>query len=176
MTMIPSTLLLTLDQLLIGFTCGVTIWHFFIQAPFLLQLMGKEKFVPIMMKITRLWIQTIFVSSTLATILSTSLFYISSNNENAFQLLILPICGWVAVAIKKCTVVPKALKAGARSVQQRKGDSSSDIKDFAIDGGGKSETKAMHQTVVLFVVLMMGSFLTHLLYLNNYGGKTDVSS
>lgn len=70
--------------------------------------------------------------------------------------------GWLAIFINKYFVVPKALKAGARSHNQRKGDNSKDVQEFVVEGGGKSETKVLHQTVVVFVLIMSGAFIAHL--------------
>jgi hypothetical protein len=158
--------LIASDQLLTGFTVGVTIWHFFIQAPLLVKLMGKEKFVPLMMQLTRLWIKSIFISSTLVLALSSILFVSPSFSSLSTMKFYLPVVGWLAVAINHFGIVPKALKAGARSHHTRKGDNNKDIKDFAVDGGGKSETAALHQTVVVFVVVMLGGFLPHMVDLS----------
>jgi hypothetical protein len=152
-----NALLLATDQLLTGFIVGVTVWFFFIQSPFLFQLMGKEKFVPIMMQLTRLWVSTMFYSATALLVVSLLLL----TKEVPLKVAIVAI-GWLAITINKFVVVPKALKAGARSRNGRKGDNSKDVQEFIVDGGGKSETKALHQTVVVFVLIMSGAFVLHL--------------
>merc|ERR1712179_830580 len=100
-----------------------------------IKLMGKEKFVPLMMQLTRLWVKVVFVSSTMLLATSSLLSF-------SFQELsqIYAVVGWIGIAANYFVVVPKALKAGAKSHGQRKGDNNKDLKDFAIDGGGKSET------------------------------------
>eukprot|EP00581_Thalassiosira_minuscula_P019681 CAMPEP_0183728290 /NCGR_PEP_ID=MMETSP0737-20130205/27663_1 /TAXON_ID=385413 /ORGANISM="Thalassiosira miniscula, Strain CCMP1093" /LENGTH=168 /DNA_ID=CAMNT_0025960183 /DNA_START=135 /DNA_END=641 /DNA_ORIENTATION=- len=158
-----NSFLIAFDQLFAGFTISITIWHFFLQAPTLMKLLGKEKFVPLMMQLTRLWVKTVFVSS--SALLITAM-WLSYN----YQAIIVPTMkfhwvgiGWLSIFINRYVIVPRALKAGARSVQQRKGDGSKDfIQDFVVEGGGKNETKALHQTVVLFVLIMVGSFFGHL--------------
>lgn len=152
--LLPTSLLVFLNVLASGFTVGVTLWLFFVQSPFLFQLLGKERFVPIMMPLTRLWVTTIFFSSTASLFMTLLLLHEIS--------AIPPTIGWLASAINKFVVVPAALKAGARSHASRKGDHNRDVKEFVVEGGGKSETKTLHQTVVVFVLIMTGSFLWHL--------------
>ena len=72
------------------------------------------------------------------------------------------------MALNWFVVVPAALKAGARSTRERKGDNSKDLKEFAVNGGGKTETKSLHQTVVVFVLIMVGAFVGHLVDLTSY--------
>ena len=108
--------ILALDQGLTGFTVGVTVYFFFIQSPKLGKTMGKEKFVPLMMALTRTWAKTMFLSSTAN--LATSL-YLSSNDTMNISLVAI---GWMAMALNWFVVVPAALKAGARSTRERKGD------------------------------------------------------
>uniref|UniRef100_A0A7S2Q4N7 DUF4149 domain-containing protein n=1 Tax=Skeletonema marinoi TaxID=267567 RepID=A0A7S2Q4N7_9STRA len=154
--------ILALDQGLTGFTVGVTVYFFFIQSPKLGKTMGKEKFVPLMMALTRTWAKTMFLSSTAN--LATSL-YLSSNDTMNISLVAI---GWMAMALNWFVVVPAALKAGARSTRERKGDNSKDLKEFAVNGGGKTETKSLHQTVVVFVLIMVGAFVGHLVDLTSY--------
>lgn len=148
--------ILALDQGLTGFTVGVTIYHYFIQSPTLMKFMGKEKFTPLMMALTRLWAKVMFVSSTAN--LLTSLYLSSKSTMNIHMVAI----GWLAMALNRFLVVPAALKAGARSTRERKGDNSRDLKEFAVSGGGKASTKSLHQTVVVFVLIMVGAFIGHL--------------
>eukprot|EP00516_Mucochytrium_quahogii_P005415 CAMPEP_0203750324 /NCGR_PEP_ID=MMETSP0098-20131031/4570_1 /ASSEMBLY_ACC=CAM_ASM_000208 /TAXON_ID=96639 /ORGANISM=" , Strain NY0313808BC1" /LENGTH=109 /DNA_ID=CAMNT_0050639557 /DNA_START=263 /DNA_END=588 /DNA_ORIENTATION=- len=54
-------------------------------------------------------------------------------------------------------IVPRALAAGkASAVERAKNENTSSVKDFAIEGGSKTETKTLHQTVVAFVLVMVG--------------------
>ncbi len=154
--------ILALDQGLAGFTVGVSLYFFFVQSPKLAKTLGKEKFVPLMMALTRLWAQTMFLSSTAN--LGTSLYLSSSGAMNIYLVAV----GWMAMALNRFIVVPAALKAGARSARERKGDNSKDLKEFAINGGGKTETKSMHQTVVVFVLIMVVAFVGHLVDLTSY--------
>jgi hypothetical protein len=156
-----QTIFLAADFLLTGFTVGVTVWHFFLQSPLMFKLMGKETFVPLMMQLTRLWVQTMFVSSTALLLISLVL---SLQQEVPLNLYLVGI-GWLAMTVNRFVFVPKALKAGARSIHQRKGDHTKDLQEFYVNGGGKTETKVLHQTVVVVVLIMAGAFLTHMVNL-----------
>ena len=70
----------------------------------------------------------------------------------------------VAVGINTVVVVPRALAAGRSSARERKeeGDSKS-ATDFAVQGGSKTQTKSMHQAVVLFTLVMVGGQVANIL-------------
>jgi hypothetical protein len=155
--MLVQTLLIASDQLLTGFTVGTTVWFFFIQSPFLFRLMGREKFVPIMMQMTRVWVRTMFYSVTVLLLVSRIIQELYSSLKHSIV-----VVAWLAILINYSVVVPKALKAGARSHDERKGDNTKDVKDFALKGGSKTQTKTLHQAVVLFVLIMTGALLAHL--------------
>jgi hypothetical protein len=157
MSLLLPQLLAFADSLLTGFSIGVTVWFFFFQSPFLFQRLGKEKFVPIMMQMTKLWVRTIFYACT-------ALLAVATLQPQA---LLYPILAWFAIAINHSIVVPNALKAGARSHAARKGDHTKNVQEFVLEGGGKSETKTLHQTVVAFVLLQTGSLLVHLFQLTS---------
>jgi hypothetical protein len=154
-----GTLLITIDLFLTGFTVGTTVWFFFIQSPMLFNLMGREKFVPIMMQMTRLWVHTMFLST--STLLAVSL-VIKHDYRESLQFYYV-LAGWVAILTNRFVMVPNALKAGASSHQERKGDNSKDVKSFVVEGGSKTETKTMHQAVVTFVLIMSAALVAHLI-------------
>jgi hypothetical protein len=152
------TLLIAIDYLLAGFTVGTTVWFFFIRSPFLFSLMGREKFVPIMMQMTRVWVRTMFYSVT-------GLLVVSRIIQRQFQSSLkhyIVLVAWFAILANRFVIVPKALKAGAKSHDERKGDNTKDVKKFVVQGGSKTETKTLHQTVVLCVLIMAGALLAHL--------------
>jgi hypothetical protein len=159
-----ATCLLTCDVLLTGFTVGTTVWFFFVQSPFLFQRLGREKFVPLMMPLTRLWVTTMFgsVSCLLAVGVAGPLLLVTGHDTPHTRLpLSLTGLAWLAVAVNKFIVVPKALKAGTKSHQERKGDNSKDVKSFVVQGGSQTQTKAWHQSVVVFVLVMAGALVAH---------------
>eukprot|EP00529_Nitzschia_sp_RCC80_P032966 CAMPEP_0113500284 /NCGR_PEP_ID=MMETSP0014_2-20120614/32229_1 /TAXON_ID=2857 /ORGANISM="Nitzschia sp." /LENGTH=127 /DNA_ID=CAMNT_0000394575 /DNA_START=202 /DNA_END=585 /DNA_ORIENTATION=+ /assembly_acc=CAM_ASM_000159 len=117
-----------------------------------------------MMQLTKLWVTTTFgsVSGLMAVVTVTVLLRdtttMTTGGNSDFYLVGL---AWLAISINKFLVVPQALKAGARSHAERKGDNSKDVKSFVVQGGSKTETKTWHQTVVLFVLVMTGALVAH---------------
>ena len=77
----------------------------------------------------------------------------------------------VAVLINAIVVVPRALEAGKRAT--RTADKSQSVGSFAVDGGHQTDTKTLHQTVVLFVVIMLGASVVHVHVMVNgeYSGR-----
>ena len=67
-------LLDALESIVVGGNVGVAVWFFFIQSPFLFKLMGRKKFVPYMMAMTRLWIRVALVLNVVGLLLARSLF------------------------------------------------------------------------------------------------------
>jgi hypothetical protein len=155
-----QTSLLALDQLLAGFSVGTTVWFFFIQSPFLLKILGKEKFTPTMMKLIELWAKTV---SALFVLVQPLRVVLSGNKASPIMDLVPLAIGWTAIAVNRFVIVPRALQAGWKSSRGRKGDNSKDVKDFAVQGGGRTETKSLHQTVVLYVLIMSGGLVGHML-------------
>jgi hypothetical protein len=156
-----TILWLALDLLLTGFTAGTTVWFFFIQSPYLFKVMGREKFVPIMMGMTKLFFQTMFASVTGIVAVSLLIQQQQDNKASSINLFIV-LSAWLAVLLNRFVIVPMALKAGVQSQKERKGDNSRDAVDFAVRGGSKTETKMLHQTVVAFVLIMTGALVAHL--------------
>lgn len=156
----PS-LLLSLDMLLAGFGVAVPIWFFFIQSPALMKVLGKEKFVPVMMGLTKVVFRVLFVVVTANALLVGIGAYLSSSSATTTASLLSMLGAWISVLANRFVVVPKALKAGAASAKDRKGDHSRDVKEMAVSGGGKATTKTLHQTVVLFTLLMVGALVAH---------------
>ena len=158
-----TTALLSVDLLMTGFAAGTTVFFFFIQSPLLIKRLGREKFVPLMMALTRMFFQVMFPTVTTIALASVLINQkLQSSASSAPASLALALTAWLAVAINRFLFVPMALKAGARSHQERKGDNGKDLADFAVRGGSKSSTKALHQTVVVFVLIMTAALVAHL--------------
>jgi hypothetical protein len=120
--------------------------------------MGREKFVPIMMQMTRVWVRTMFYSVTGLLLVS---WIIQQQFQSSLKHYIV-LVAWLAILANRFVIVPRALKAGAKSHDERKGDNTKDVKDFVVQGGSKTETKTLHQAVVLCVLIMAGALLAHL--------------
>lgn len=148
-------LALLLDLAISSGIVFVTIWFFFVQSPFLFSRMGRQKFVPIMMQITQLYFKFVLALNVLVFLVS---LYVHGT------IVITSLVALVATLINFFVIVPKALQKGRQSMRERVGtDDTSDVKDFAIEGGSKTETKTMHQLVVLFVLIMVGALISHML-------------
>ena len=75
------------------------------------------------------------------------------------------------VLINLFLIVPRALQAGARAIHEadKEKDEHAVVK-FAVEGGSTTQTKSLHQTVVLFVVSFYSNnyFSFFFLYQNEY--------
>lgn len=148
-------LALLLDLAISSGIVFVTVWFFFVQSPFLFSRMGRQKFVPIMMQIMQLYFKFVLALNVLV-------FLVSLYAHGT--IVITTLVALVATLINLFVIVPKALKRGRQSMRERVGtDDTSDVKEFAIEGGSKTETKTMHQLVVLFVLIMVGALVWHML-------------
>lgn len=133
----------------------VTVWFFFVQSPFLFNRLGRQKFVPIMMQITQLYFKFIMALNVASFVVS--LYYTKT-------VVMTSVLALAATCLNYLVIVPKALQKGRQSMRERVGtDNTSDIKDFVVEGGSKTETKTMHQMVVVFVLVMVGAHVVHML-------------
>jgi hypothetical protein len=120
-----------LDSLLSSSTIGITVWVFFIQAPFLLDAFGRAKFIPQMMKITRLYAKVIVVT----TLLNCAVAYANDTLFNGGALVAL-----ACALINSYGIIPYALKAGARSMSEKNEENASrTAKDFVSTGGSATK-------------------------------------
>ena len=146
--------LLLLDMCFSAGVIFITVWFFFVQSPFLSNRLGREKFVPIMMQLMQLYFKFIVALHGIIVALS----ILRSGGQHT------AIAAGLANAFNLIVIVPRALERGRKSMRERSGtDNSSSVKDFAIEGGSKTETKVMHQLVVLFVLIDTGALAAHIL-------------
>jgi hypothetical protein len=115
----------------------------------LLEAFGRTKFIPQMMKITRLFANFTII----ATVLSCAVAYANGTLTNGGALVALG-----CAAINTFGVIPKALKAGARSMSEK--DDSRTTKDFVSTGG--SATKVL---VYFLTHHRLGPYTARLYYL-----------
>ncbi|CAM9936470.1 unnamed protein product [Heterosigma akashiwo] len=149
-------MLLLIDILASGFIFGATVWVFFIQSPVLFNFLGREKFVPPMMRLTKALFHWSLPAASFISVLC------SGANKKHTLNLVFPLISLVSVTINALVVVPRALKAGKSTAAMRKGDRTNDTASFVVDGGAKSSTKFYHQSVVLFVLFMTAGTVLHL--------------
>ena len=137
---------------------GAPTWVFFVQSPALFSFMGRDKFLPPMMRLTKVLFRWTLPLAAGTVLLSEALMAVSSGKgimERASTK-----CAGVslaAVLINSLWIVPKALAAGSKATLKKNDDKSSKV-NMAVSGGDPSEksvTKMLHQTVVVFVTVML---------------------
>jgi hypothetical protein len=177
-TSTSQQLLVTVGLLADSLVIGATIWIFFLQSPALFAFMGRSKFIPPMMRLTKVLFRwTLPVASAVA--LSTSLMLTATDActtaTYATSSTSWAILSAIAVALNSLVVVPRALAAGAKAITGQGGQSTSTstansstwskTTKIAVSGGDgntKSVTRMLHQTVVVLVVLMLVGAVGHL--------------
>jgi hypothetical protein len=158
------SILVTVGLIANSVVIGSPVWVFFIQSPVLFTFMGRSKFIPPMMKLTKVlfrWTLPIAGGITLSASLLRGCGMPSSWSTPLAALSL------AATLINSLLIVPRALAAGAKATSKKTDTSSSKSKtDFAVSGGdGSTEgsvTKTLHQTVVLFVAIMLIGAVGHL--------------
>lgn len=147
-------MLLTLELVVAGYLIGANIWFFFVQSPALISSIGRDKFVPIQMRLTKL----LFRTHSIAAILLFILAWIVGGNIATIGAGLAAIAAIVAQSF----VIPRALKAGGRGRAETitEGDDKS-VAKFASEGSGPSAA-FWHRTVVVFVVLILAGAIVNL--------------
>jgi len=142
------------DSLATAFVLGATVWFFFVQSPTLIAHLGREKFVPIQMRLTVILFRALVV----ATVLSCAASLVGGSSLSTMTTGAVALAG---AAINHFVVVPRALRAGGQSRPEIKGrDGEGSTTSFAVKGVG-DRTQLMHQLVVAFVVVMLGGTVGH---------------
>jgi hypothetical protein len=155
--------------LLSGGCVGVSVWFFFLQSPLLFKLLGRKKFVPLMMSMTKLYSSVMFFV-TLSVfvmyrvpILLTFIPHLQKKPDVILAFLQSKINfeliydysfdALMTVFISHFFVIPSALAAGRESAAERAHEDSKSVKDFVVEGGSKTKTSTKHRLVVVFVLL-----------------------
>ncbi|MCH9680472.1 MAG: DUF4149 domain-containing protein [Deltaproteobacteria bacterium] len=143
------------DALAMAAVLGATVWFFFVQSPVLLSKMGREKFVPLQMRLTVVLFRTLTV-----------LLLVGA----AASLVHSPLASWATVTagvavlgglFNRYVMVPRALQAGGRSRADIKGkDAEGSVTGFASEGAG-NRTRTRHRLVVAWVVVMLVGVVGH---------------
>jgi len=154
----PKQALVTAGLVAISVVIGAPVWFFFVQTPALFPFMGREKFLPPMMRLTKVLFRwtlplaagTVLLSEILLSLSGDIAFTERTSTKWAGASL-------AAVLVNSLLIVPKALAAGSKATLKKTGGKSSKV-DMAVSGGDPSEksvTKTLHQTVVVFVTVML---------------------
>jgi len=145
----------------VGLSGGIlvlTVYFFFLQSPYLFKRLGRTKFVPIMMQMTKLFFN---VQVAFGIVLAA----LSFLRVNSSAPTIAAAAALAATSVNRFFVVPKALAAGRASAKERAENESHSTVDFVVQGGSKTETKTLHLTVVAVVFANVGAILLHLILL-----------
>jgi hypothetical protein len=146
------------DLLLSSFALGATVWFFFVQTPVLIRTMGRDKFVPIMMRLTRVHFKVLSLVLFIVLLLA----ILHGGLTNNFS-LIGAVVALIGAATNHFFVVPRALRAGGRGRMDAK-DPADDksIGTFAAEGSGPS-AKFWHRTVIAFVAVILIGLVPHII-------------
>lgn len=143
---------LLLDRSLSSSTIALTLYFFFVQSPFLFRLLGRRRFVPIMMQLTGL-----FFNVALALNLAVFLLSLSLNGPTLSSSL-----AFASTVVNAFLIAPRAFKRRRQSGREREATfDASSVRNSTVDGL-KTEAKVMHQMVVLFVFINTGALLVHI--------------
>ena len=143
-----------LDLAVAGYLVGANVWFFFLQSPALVAAMGREKFVPIQMRLTKL----LFRSLSAAAVALAVLALIGGGSVAIAGALLAAGAALVA----QVAILPRAFRAGGKGRAETMaagGDKS--VAKFASEGAGPSAT-FWHRTVVVFVVLILAGALLNM--------------
>ena len=144
-----------IDLLALAFILGATAWFFFIQSPTLLKMMGREKFVPVQVRLTHVLFKSLTVFLLLMLVASvghSSLPSVASCSA---------VIALAAGLLNRFVVLPRAFRAGGQSRVEIKGkDQEASAASFASEGTGQ-RTRVLHRLVVLLVLLMVAGVVTH---------------
>ncbi len=148
---------LIIDILIGAFAFGATIWFFFVQSPALLKWMGKEKFIPIQMRLTTV----LFKALAIAVPLMFAMTLIHGQHQLWLHIVTAGAAMFGAL-MNAFVVVPRALKAGGKALREvRKGaEADETVSGFASEGAGDA-SKVWHRLVVVFVVVMLAGLVSH---------------
>uniref|UniRef100_A0A7S2A123 TMEM205-like domain-containing protein n=2 Tax=Ditylum brightwellii TaxID=49249 RepID=A0A7S2A123_9STRA len=159
-----NSIIRTVDILANCMIVGVPVWVFFLQSPLLFQFMGRDKFLSPMMRLTNLMFRWTLPICAAVSVLCSLILRDTATTSGDIELYS-SLVSFVSVVINAVVVVPKALQAGKRAT--RTANNSQSATDFAVDGGHQTDTRTLHQTVVVFVVFMLGGAVTHVHFVVN---------
>lgn len=144
------------DLLAVAFAIGATLWFFFIQSGALVKKMGRDRFVPIQMALTAMLFKSLSIATGLALVAA-----LIHNPSITSISAISAAVGFTGAIFNKLFVLPRAFRAGGRSLRENQDDEQQkSVARFASDGGGQA-TRFWHRTVVFFVIVMLGGLIVH---------------
>lgn len=156
--LLPKSVLQTIALTANSIVIGAPIWVFFVQAPSLLSFMGRDKFLPPMMRLTKVLFR--WTLPLAAGVVCLCDILMAATDSHVWQKSSTKFAGLalIAVLINSLVIVPKALAAGAQASLKKTNAKPATTANFAVSGGDvekKSVTKTLHQSVVVFVTVML---------------------
>lgn len=135
------------DLVVAGFLVGANAWFFFIQSPALIAIMGREKFVPLQMRLTKLLFQNLSTAALLLVVFA----WLAGPSGAILGAAIAAI----AALIAQFAIISRALKAGGKGrIETMAEGGYNSVGKLASEGSGPS-AKFWHRTVVVFVGLVL---------------------
>lgn len=127
-----------------AFSSGALAWVFLVQAPFLSRTWGRDRFVPLQMALMKLLLMVTGVASLLMLLSAVG------------HLRLLLAGGALSTSVVAAALVPRALRAGGHSLNERlDADASHSAARFLADGGGAA-TEWLHRALGLTIVATLG--------------------
>ena len=144
-----------LDLILAGTILGTNVWFFFVQSPVLVKSMGREKFVPIQMRLAKVLVRLVAILASVLFVVAWIAFGIGLAFFGALVTA-------VAAIVCHFYVIPKALRAGGigRSETVAAGGDKS-VDKFVTEGSGPSAA-FWHRTVVFCVVIILSGVIANM--------------
>lgn len=148
---------LVIDILITAFVFGATVWFFFVQSPALLKWLGKEKFIPIQMRVTSVFFKTLSIVVPMMFAMT-----LVHGRDQLWTHILTAGVAMFGALVNALVVIPRALKAGGKAMRGLRDGEKADesVTGFASDGAGNT-TSFWHRLVVLFVVVMMVGLVSH---------------
>lgn len=150
-----QSIAVAIDLFAMAFVFGATAWFFFVQAPVLMHKLGREKFVPIQMMLTKALGRVLLGGTALMLAMA---FINSGPTSGAVITAAIALFG---ALVNQSVLIPRALRAGGKGHRTIRGkDNEASTAGFASEGVGDA-TATLHRLVVLFVVVMLGGLVSH---------------
>lgn len=151
--MTPHTLLFAAELGLLAFGLGATAWVFFIQTPALLAGLGMARFLPLQMRLVRVFARAMAAAALL-------LLAVAALRGGLGEATLPAVIAATAAVVNATLIVPRALKAGGQAVRavRAAGGGDASVGGFVSDGGGEP-TRLWHRLVVVAVLAMSGGLV-----------------
>lgn len=142
----------TLEWSLVALIASATVWVLIVQSIGLLRSMPRDRFLPMQMRLVRIWIgATAWLATTL---------FVGVLVRVGISRALLPALAVVTGAIVASRwAVPRALRAGGEALRSE-GETPLTTTEFLTDGGG-SATRIWHRVVLLCVALIVAGIGWH---------------